>query len=149
RLSTAIHVRMRVPGRLSVTEIAGSQLRSRLGGRGRPRHFAVAEQYDLIGEVEGTLDVLLDQQHGDARRTCLTQGGEHGIDEKGRQSERELVGHQETRWRGQHAGQAEHLLLAPAEGAGRLVPALGEYRKVMQGSTERGASLRARHRAAD
>ena len=74
---------------------------------------------------------------------------EHEVDEPGREPERHLVGDEQPRRCGEHAGQAEHLLLAARQRARRLRAAFREHGEQLERALDRAAPRsRARHRVA-
>jgi hypothetical protein len=90
-----------------------------------------------IGELEGKCCILLDQQ--DAHPLLLVDESQDAEDldhDQRRQAERRLVKQHQARLQHQGTGDRQHLLLAAGQGAGLLLHALLEPRKVAEDPLE-------------
>ena len=98
-------------------------------GRRVDHHPAAVQDDDVVGDVEGELGVLLDQQD---RQPLLLQApdrGHHLGDDLRRQALRRLVEQQHPRVRHQRPADRQHLLLAARQDAGIVLAPLGELRE--------------------
>ena len=114
--------------------LAARYVRRRAGARGSPAGARATpdapapQDHASSANVERALDVLLDEHDRDA--LCPARAPkrvEHEVDELRRETERHLVGDEQPRRRGEHPGQAEHLLLAARQRAGLLAAAFAEH----------------------
>ena len=114
-----------------------------LGGRAGEAELALLHEHRPLGEVEGDVDRLLDDDDRDAGGVHLVHDLDELADDGRRQAERELVDEQQLRVGDERLADGEHLLLAAGEVAGELVDALGEAREQLEhpllGRGDRGA----------
>src|SRR5947207_10172017 len=83
-----------------------------------------------MGELEGMIGVLLDNQDGEAVLPVQRPDGVKNLArDQGRKSERRLIEEQQARATHQRAADRKHLLLAARQGAATLGQALLEPRK--------------------
>ena len=103
-------------------EIGGVELRIRLQRRRRTVQDDGAAAHDIgaVGESEGALGVLLDEEDGDALGADAAEQGVDLVDDRRREPERGLVEHEELRPGKEGAGDGELLLLAAGKLPGRL-----------------------------
>src|SRR6266511_2465018 len=78
------------------------------------------------GDLQRLLQVLLDQQDGEALAVQPADGGEHLAHHHRSQAQARLVHHQQLRPAHQRPADRHHLLLAPGHAAGKLFRALAE-----------------------
>src|SRR5205814_66386 len=82
---------------VAVAEVVADQLAgSQLGRRPAPGHLALLEEVDVVGQRQGPVDELLDEQQ---RRPLFGQPGQEGedlVDDDGGQAEGDLVEEDET-----------------------------------------------------
>src|SRR5437868_2903642 len=109
--------------------LAHQRIVEKLLGRAVARDLAGAQHVAACGNLQRQTRVLLDQQHGDARRGDGANGIEDLSRELGRDAKRRLVEQQQARARHHRATDGQHLLLAAAERAALLPHALAEARK--------------------
>ncbi len=83
----------------------------------------------IVAERQRQVDVLLDQQHGDAGGFQHLQAGDELLHHDRRQPERQLVDHQNLGPRHQPARDRQHLLLAARQRSGLLRATLFEARE--------------------
>jgi len=94
------------------------------------RDAAGLEHVRVVGDFEGEIGVLLDEQEGDsAIAVYLDNFFEDRADQTGREAEGGFVEHQEFRIAHQGAADGEHLLLAARKRAGDLFATLFQARK--------------------
>ena len=92
-----------------------------VGGRAGEADLALLEEHGPLGDGQGDVDRLLDDDHGDAGGHLGADHLEEHGDDRRRQAERELVDEEQARSAEERLGQRQHLLLAAGQGAGRLV----------------------------
>src|SRR5262249_42205353 len=91
----------------------------------------VGEDVAAVGDLQGEVDVLLDEKDGAARlQRVVADDGEEALDDDGGEAEGELVEEKELGLAGQGAADCEHLLLAAGEEPGAAVAELAEGWKV-------------------
>src|SRR2546427_8202998 len=91
---------------------------SHLAGAPAERDAPGIEDHDLVGEVEGELDVLLDQKNRLAFLLQAQEGAADLRDDQRCKSFGRLIHQQHARVSHQRAADREHLLLASGERAG-------------------------------
>src|SRR5262249_24306263 len=96
----------------------------------RPRAFAgdAARLANVSAMRQGQrrLDVLLDEENGDAATVDLGEDSEDRVDDARCQAQGGLVEDQQTRRRHQRAPDGHHLLLAAGQRTHELAPALAQ-----------------------
>ena len=107
---------------------------------------AVLQNVAAVRDLENMLDVLLDQQDGDAVVAQPRDQLEQALHvERGKAFGR-LVEQEDARAGHQGTADGAHLLLAPAERSGHLLAALGEDRQQLEHALERLLPVRPRRR---
>src|SRR5712691_5655057 len=86
-------------------------------GAAAERDAAGVEDHHLVGEVEGELDVLLDQEYRLAFPLQARDGAAHFGDDQRREAFGRLVHQQQARISHERPPDREHLLLPPGERA--------------------------------
>src|SRR6266404_6158843 len=109
--------------------LANAVTRQELGGAAGRVDTARLEQVRAIDHPEHLLDVLLDDQHGQAAGANAIDQLEHVLDEDGRQPGGRLVEQEQLRLRHERAADRAHLLLAPRHAPGHLMSALAQARE--------------------
>ena len=94
-----------------------------------------------MSETQREVSVLFDQQDRRALRIDLAQDGEDRLYHQRREAERGLVEQQQARARHQRPADGEHLLFTAAQRRSGLAQAVGEYRKELEHTLQRGADL--------
>src|SRR5713101_3387110 len=84
-------------------------------GAAAERDAAGVEDHDFVGEVQGELDVLLDQENRLAFPLQAQEGAAYLRDDQRRKAFRRLVHQQNARIAHERPADREHLLLAPGE----------------------------------
>src|SRR5712691_10964383 len=97
---------------------------SHLAGASAECDAAGVEDHDLVGEVEGELDVLLDQQNRLAFLLQAQESATHLRDDQRREPLGRLIHQQQARISHERAADREHLLLPSGERAGSLLQPL-------------------------
>ena len=87
----------------------------RIGGRHRQADLAVRHQVGAVGECDGALCTLLDEQHRDAALADLRERREDDVDDLRREAERRLVEQQDVGPGDERPRDRELLLLAAGE----------------------------------
>src|SRR5712691_2451159 len=95
-----------------------------LAGAAAERDAAGVEDHHLVGEVEGELDVLLDQENRLAFLLQSRDGAAHFGDDQGREAFGGLVHQQHARISHERPPDREHLLLASGKRARQLLQPL-------------------------
>src|SRR5581483_11765776 len=108
-----------------------------LGRFGHELDAALLQDVDVVGQLQGPADVLLDEEQGGPLRGDLVEVVEDLVDELGGEAERHLVDEDELGPGQPGVGQGQHLLLAAAQRAGPLVEALAEDRERLGGPRHR------------
>jgi hypothetical protein len=94
----------------------------------------VGEDVAAVGDLQRQVHVLLDEQHGGARR--IGRGADHGqqpLDDDRRQAEAELVEQQQLGAAQESTGDGQHLLLASGQQAGPAASQVAQGGKVLEG----------------
>src|SRR5262245_37331458 len=106
-------------------------VRCQLAHRPGDLKAAAAEHIGVVGDLHRPLDVLLDEQDGDASPPQLDDDLEDPSDKNRRQAERRLVEEEEPRPAEKGPGYCHLLLLAAGEQAGQgLGPSLDDRKEV-------------------
>ena len=100
------------------------------------------DDVDAIGELEGHLGILLDEQHADPLALELPDGAHDGFHHERRQALRRLVQEEQLRPREEGADDGEHLLLAPGEQPSLAIQHLAELRKALEHALQGPARAR-------
>ena len=125
---------------LGVGRVVGSQ---------REPELAVREHMRAVGERDGALSPLLDEEDPEAPLADRLERREHEVDDRRREPERRLVEEQDRRLRDERPRDRELLLLAPGERPGRPPAKLVDDRKEREATSARSLSASAeRGRAA-
>ena len=103
-----------------------------VGGRALEPHLALLQEHRPIGQPQRGAHRLLHQH--DRRPVGVDRADdlEQRLDDRRRQPERQLVDHQQLRPGDERLGQAQHLLLAARQAAGRRVEPVGQRREVLE-----------------
>src|ERR1700712_2159332 len=122
-------------------EVAGEDFVVGAGGGSLPGEGAAVEDDALVGEGEGAVDELFDDDDGDAGLFEGGEGFEDGVDEFGGEAQAHFVGDHELGGGGQGSGEGEHLLFAAGEHGGFGVAAGGEVGEDGGGGVDGGFAL--------
>src|SRR3954466_5035112 len=134
----------------SEIRLADCRVRQQVLRRPLQLHVARLDHVPALGDLERLLQVLLDEEYGDARAVQRPDDAEHLIDEDGGEPERRLVEHEELRLAHHRPADGAHLLLAARQAAGVLRAALAQAGKepvdlldVLPGTGPRALRVRA------
>ena len=100
-----------------------------VGGGTVEADLALLQEDGALGERDGDVHRLLDEHDGGAGLVDRPHDAEELFDDDRRQTEAELVDHEQLRLEDEGLPEREHLLLAAGEVAGLLVEALAQHRE--------------------